>query len=153
MAKDRPHTPASHPPQPPTAATPSRLMAATQVQQFQGPLPHPDLLRQYNDIVPGAAERIIALAERQAEHRMTLEKIVIHGDTVRAHWGLVCGLVISLALLGSAIYMAAIGYAWPGAILGAFDIVALAGVFVYGTHSRREERAERVKGAQHTTGK
>ena len=33
---------------------------------FPGPLPPPDLLRQYNDVVPGSAERILALAERQA---------------------------------------------------------------------------------------
>jgi len=43
-------------------------------QQFQGPLPPPALLKQYEENFPGAAERIFKMAEKQAEHRQTLEK-------------------------------------------------------------------------------
>jgi uncharacterized membrane protein len=31
---------------------------------WQGPLPHPAALEQYEDILPGTADRIIRLAER-----------------------------------------------------------------------------------------
>jgi hypothetical protein len=34
------------------------------VASFQGPLPPPAILRGYDDFIPGAAERIIAMAER-----------------------------------------------------------------------------------------
>jgi len=40
---------------------------------FQGSLPLPSHLREYNEIVPGAAERILAMAEKQSVHRRDLE--------------------------------------------------------------------------------
>ncbi|MFH1760058.1 MAG: DUF2335 domain-containing protein [bacterium] len=49
-----------------------------QVQQasFSGPIPHPQILQKYNEIVPDAAARIIKMAENQATHRQDLEKTV-----------------------------------------------------------------------------
>jgi len=47
---------------------------------FSGPLPPPSVLSQYNQVVPGAAERIIAMAESQSEHRQQLENKVIESD-------------------------------------------------------------------------
>lgn len=46
-------------------------------QQFSGPLPPPDMLLKYNDIVPDGAERIIVMAEKQQNHRIYLEKLVV----------------------------------------------------------------------------
>lgn len=44
-----------------------------QQQIHQGPVPHPDLLQRYDEIVPGAAERLIALAEKEQSHRHSLD--------------------------------------------------------------------------------
>jgi uncharacterized membrane protein len=35
----------------------------TTLVRHQGPLPPPAILKQYDDVVPGAAERIITMAE------------------------------------------------------------------------------------------
>ena len=40
---------------------------------FSGPIPPPDILKGYNDVVKDGAERIIAMAEKQSNHRMILE--------------------------------------------------------------------------------
>jgi uncharacterized membrane protein len=42
-------------------------------QQFQGPLPPPELLDQYDQVAPGAAKAIIEMAQKQAAHRQQLE--------------------------------------------------------------------------------
>lgn len=34
-------------------------------EQFSGPIAHPKHLREYEDIVPGSAERIISMAEKR----------------------------------------------------------------------------------------
>ena len=52
---------------------------------FSGPLPPPETLIRYNDAVPDGAERIIALAERQAAHRMALESRVVDADIKRSN--------------------------------------------------------------------
>jgi len=41
---------------------------------FSGPLPHPDVLRGFESVQPGAAERIIKMAENEAQHRHVLER-------------------------------------------------------------------------------
>lgn len=41
---------------------------------FRGPLPPPDALARYEQICPGFADRIVALAEREAENRQQLER-------------------------------------------------------------------------------
>jgi len=38
-------------------------------QQFSGPVPHPQILQGYDQIIPGAAERILRMAEEDAEHQ------------------------------------------------------------------------------------
>lgn len=39
-----------------------------------GPLPPPDVFAGYEQVCPGAAERILSMAEQQAKHRQDLEK-------------------------------------------------------------------------------
>jgi uncharacterized membrane protein len=110
-----------------------------------GPLPSPDTLIRYNQAVPDAAERIPALAERQAAHRQQMEKRSVESELGRAWYGLVCALIAALAVLGAATYFASIGQAWVAGVLGGPDIVALVTSFVYGTERRRSERIERAK--------
>ena len=42
-------------------------------EYFQGPIPPPQVIRDYEKVLPGAAERIFALAERQAAHRQRFD--------------------------------------------------------------------------------
>lgn len=110
---------------------------------WQGPIPPPEILRQYDGINPGTAERIIRLVEGQAEHRQKLESQVIAADVRHAHLGLWLGCVVSVVALGAAVACAALGATVSAAIIGGGDIVALAGIFVYGSYSRRSEREKR----------
>ena len=42
-------------------------------ESHSGPLPHPSILRGYEDVCPGAADRVIRMAEQRAMHRETFE--------------------------------------------------------------------------------
>jgi len=112
---------------------------------FSGPLPPPDILARYNDAVPDGAERIIALAERQAAHRMALESRVVDADIRRSNLGLGAGLLVALAGLFASFLMVDRGNAVAGAVLASIDLAGLVAVFVYGTVSRRSERQQRAK--------
>jgi hypothetical protein len=81
------------------------------------------------------------MVERQAAHRQELERIALHTEVRRAWWGLVAGFVVSMAFLGASVWLIANNQAVAGAILGTVDLVALAGVFVYGSISRRQPPA------------
>lgn len=42
---------------------------AIAMQVYSGPIPSANELKKYEDVLPGAAERIIAMAENQSRHR------------------------------------------------------------------------------------
>ena len=54
-------------------------VSATEV--WAGPIPPPEALQKYEDLVPGAANRILKMAEGQTAHRIQIEKTVIGGDS------------------------------------------------------------------------
>jgi len=41
-----------------------------------GPLPHPSQLKGYEGVIKGGAERLLIMVEKQAEHRMSIEKLL-----------------------------------------------------------------------------
>lgn len=45
-----------------------------QASFMSGPLPPPEIMRGYNEILPGAAERIVAVFESEVAHRHDLER-------------------------------------------------------------------------------
>ncbi|MFH1489677.1 MAG: DUF2335 domain-containing protein [Pseudomonadota bacterium] len=106
----------------------------------EGPLPTPDLLAGYDDIVPGAAERIITMAEEQERHRHDLEKIVVKAGARDSLLGLIFGLIIGMTTILGGTYSVVSGHPTEGTILGGAGLVSLVGVFVYGSHQRRSER-------------
>jgi uncharacterized membrane protein len=112
---------------------------------FIGPLPPPQVLAEYNSIVPDAAERIISMAEKQSDHRMTLETIALSAEIKRADRGLGVGAVICLAFLGVAGTLVALGHDIAGASLGGGSLASIAGIFVIGTSAQRAERKARIE--------
>ena len=111
---------------------------------FSGPLPPPDLLRGYDLVVPGAAERILKMAEEQAKHRQNLERLVIAGGSKRANMGLCLGFILSLIVLALSAGLIVNGYEIAGTVIGSIDLVSLATVFVVGRIDQRRERVEKA---------
>ena len=116
-----------------------QLVAQQTTLIHQGPLPHPSILKQYNEVVPDAAERIIAMAEAQAKHRQDLEARVIHTDNLKSLLGTMFGFVIALVGFGGGLYAAFSGQPfWGGAVsIGTLASVVIA--FIYGTRYQGRE--------------
>lgn len=111
---------------------------------WSGPIPPPDALRTFNEIVPGSAERIFVMAERQLDHRMRMEETVVRGDSRRSYLGLIAGFMLSVAIIAGGVILVVNGHDWAGGLLVVVNILGLAGAFVYGTHSRRAERERKA---------
>jgi uncharacterized membrane protein len=124
----------------------ARLVSvASQISRtFSGPLPPPEILQRYNEIVPGAADRIIKMAESQHDHRQALEKSVVDSNVFSQKIGLSLGFVIAMTAICGGIWLSAIGKSGSGltAIIGA--LAALVGVFVYGKVQQGKELAEKA---------
>ena len=92
-----------------------------------GPLPTPEELFHYQQLIPGSADRIIAMAEREQAHRMNIEDMqsrsdIRHRDELVAAQrqnaagvfrsdmaGQILGAAVALTATGGAIYTAMIG--------------------------------------------
>jgi uncharacterized membrane protein len=78
-------------------------------QQWSGPLPPPDALAKFNEIIPGGAERIVRMVELEQEHSINYENKKLdcyRRDIKRGHW---IGLAVSIAAIGGSVYTAYIG--------------------------------------------
>jgi uncharacterized membrane protein len=114
-------------------------------QSFSGPLPPPLVLREYNEIIPGLAERIVALAEKQTEHRIGIEAKVIGSDISRSWGGLICGFVVALTCVAAGTICILYGHDWAGATLATGAVGGLVYTFIHGTAARKAERTEKAK--------
>jgi uncharacterized membrane protein len=86
---------------------------------YRGPLPQAAELERYEQVLPGAAERIIKMAENQQVHRHQLENKRIEAINFSFKMGSITTLVVSLAIISVAafsIYLR-IWYVGLGAVL------------------------------------
>jgi len=130
----------------PASAVAKRRLAAKTVQQetriirqtatFTGPVPPPNILNGYNAVVPGAAERIIAMAERQQKHDHETQRLIIkshHRDYKRGQYCAV-GVSISVVIVGGVV--AVMGQPAAGAAIGAIALGPVISAFVH--HQRND---------------
>jgi uncharacterized membrane protein len=114
-------------------------------EQFSGPIPHPNILAKYDQIVPGAAERIIKMAENQALHRMSLEKTVIGSDVKKSERGQIFGLIVALFGLVVGLILGLFDRQIAASVVVGADLASLASVFIYGRWQKKRERKEASK--------
>ena len=107
---------------------------------FSGPLPPPSLLKGYEEVCPGSADRIITMAEKQQQHRHSMEK-----------WGLAASFLLTFTLVIGSIWLVYQGKELTGLVLLIGETVSLAGLFLWGRKRKEQEHAEREKLFQERT--
>lgn len=97
--------------------------------ELSGPLPPPQLLRQYDEVLPDGAERVVRVAEEQFRHRRRME--------ARAQ---IFTFVLAVIVLLGGIGLIALGASVEGLVPLVAAIAALGGLFIY-----REAEARRTE--------
>ena len=108
------------------------LVMIEQREYFEGPLPHPQMFKQYDSILPGSADRIITMAEKQQNHRMELERMAISGQVKSNNRGQVFGFVLVIFILLVAIAFAYLDMQNFAGTLATVTLVTIVGLFVGG---------------------
>lgn len=92
-------------------------------EQWAGPLPPPAALEHFERIAPGAAERLLQMAEQEQKHRHALEAAAMQTqqETVRLTArdnivGMVLGFLALAGSLAAAVWAAATGAPWQVAL-------------------------------------
>ena len=112
-------------------------------RRISGPLPTPDILLGYDEVLPGAAERIMrmaekeqAMAEKDQASAREVEGIAVRAATADNRRGQIFGFLVALAAFGTASYLGYLGHGIAAAIVGGGTVVALVTVFVTGRRHR-----------------
>ncbi|GGB37994.1 hypothetical protein GCM10011505_19410 [Tistrella bauzanensis] len=111
-----------------------RLVIAQHEQHvaISGPLPPPDILAQYEDIVPGAAARIVSWAEKEQAHRHAIDSDGLRADIIYARAGLYGGIALSVFFVIAALFAADAGHTTLATILAGATIASVIPAVVHG---------------------
>lgn len=115
-----------------------------QTVMHKGWLPPPQQLAEYEAVLPGLAERIVQLPEREQAHRHAyIDSEAGRADKLKTrgqHYALI-SLIILLCFAG---FLASIGAVTEGAALAGATIVGVVGIFVTGKilDTKAEDQSE-----------
>jgi len=123
----------------------SRIGVVQMTQIRQGPLPVPSDLREYDLVVPGFADRIMAQWERETLHRHAMER--------RGQWQMfwdhtfarLTALVVVAGCLGLIAHAIYNKMEWAAATIAATLLGGGALLNFFGPKRQRDERPERSK--------
>ena|SRR5579863_439249 len=90
---------------------------------YAGPLPHPEHLDQFERTLPGAADRILIMAEQEQTHRHTWEQRELGSSILTERIGLFGGIAVAISLIAGALVCAI----WDQKTIG-IALVAASGV-------------------------
>jgi uncharacterized membrane protein len=115
-----------------------------EMHAFAGPLPPPEVLERYNQVLPGAAERIIVMAESQHDHRQHLESTVISEGVKAQRLGTILGFVVAMTTILGGIFLMYTGKESTGLASVITALAGLVGVFIYGKHEEQKDRKKKA---------
>lgn len=114
---------------------------------WSGPLPPPEILQQYDAVAPGAANRILVMAENRQQNRIEMDKAasaredkILDGDISQSKRGLWFAFISALLIIGIGTFLILLDKEVLGLAVILTPLATLAGVFVYATETRKAER-------------
>lgn len=121
-------------------------------RQHIGPLPSPEDLRGYEEVLPGTAEAIVAAFKSETPHRHKIEQKLVDAQTTRdiaeqnyANRGQWMGFVIAVLGIGGGIGLVFTYPTYAGAIGGAgitgLTLAAIVTAFIYGRKSSSSKQS------------
>ncbi len=90
-----------------------------QAEMYSGPMPHPAHFAQFEQTLPGSADRILTMTELEQAHRHSWEDKALAGEIFTVKFGQVGGVIGMLTLIACGTWLAFNGH-------DAFGIAALA---------------------------
>ncbi|MCF7958895.1 MAG: DUF2335 domain-containing protein [Phycisphaerae bacterium] len=128
----------------------NQITAISHTQQLRsGPIPDPAELGQYEQVLQGAADRILKMAENQSAHRQKLEKGFLELDTNqvksenrRAYLGLIFAFCIGILGLCLSYKIIIAGHEWSGSFVGGTTLASLVGSFIYGSQKIKKDNVK-----------
>lgn len=106
------------------------LMAKSQLSHHRGPLPPPEMMEEYNLVIPDLSERIVKAWEDEANHRRSCERDMVKAHVFDIKLGRGSALTFALIALGLTGYALYLNQPWVAGVLGSGTIGAVVTAFL-----------------------
>lgn len=110
-----------------------------------GPLPSPEDLERYNQIIPGGADRIMTRVEKQSTHRQELERTALTGQLDNQKEGRKSAERAIYALSACGVLAMYMGESWVAGTIFSTTIVAMVTIFITGKHQSKADLANKLQ--------
>ena len=126
-----------------------RVVAEVMQSEFSGPIPPPSIIKGYEEVLPGSADRIIGMAERQSAHRQAMEKRMVLIEARDSLLGILFAFLLGIGCIGAAVTMVImvpqnVG-AISGAVIGATGIGSIIVTFIKSTRVSHDNESKKEK--------
>ena len=121
----------------------SYALSIRQETRHSGPLPSPETLSQYNEIIPNGAERIMAMAEQQSAHRRNLEESVVTTQNKTSERGQLIAAALSVLLIAAGSWAFITDHDTVAGTIFGVTVTGLVTVFLVGKKKQSTELAEK----------
>jgi uncharacterized membrane protein len=105
-------------------------ITATSTHTHSGPLPDPDTLIRYEQAQPGLLERVVHMAEKEQEHRHTMENLLVSSKVETDRKGHNLGALLVIFILLICVFVIMNGFPKEGAAIAVTTITGIAAIFV-----------------------
>lgn len=128
-----------------------KVVAEVMQSEFSGPIPPPSIIEGYERVLPGSADRIITMAEKQAAHRQALEVKMVYSEARDGLLGVIFAFLLGIGCIAAAIVMVYLvpqnGGAIAGALLGVTGIGSITSSFITSTrrNNSNKKNEDRLK--------
>lgn len=108
------------------------VVQIVRTEAFSGPLPHPRHLREYEDILPGGADRIFCMTEKVITANIDSANDRVDRDDRYRRLGMILGYTAFVGLVGSAVLVGIYGHIALAGLLLASGVVSGVVAFIRG---------------------
>lgn len=108
------------------------------IEHYSSIVPHPATIHQYEQILPGSGERLLALVEREQDHRMRLENRLLNGQQLGRWFGFISSM--TTIIVGALVVTA--GYELPGSAIAIAPVTINLAIFIRHFRNRPGDNIE-----------
>lgn len=108
------------------------MVTQQEVTVRSAPLPEPSELRGYEEVLPGAADRIVSMAEGFADHKQRCDTTALRGAVVERRLGQIFAFLAVLAVLLFSYLALLAGFETYATAIATTTLVSLVAIFVLG---------------------
>jgi uncharacterized membrane protein len=112
-----------------------RLVATAAMEivvQHSGPLPPPQILAGYDQVLPGLADRIVSMAESDLRHHQDMQKTALDGEISERKMGQIGGTLVTIVALVISAWVAVSGYPVLGGGLASLTLLGIVTTLIGG---------------------